>query len=150
MDSAPADGGVLDPGSLFDRYAERLRRTVRLRLDRRLVGIVDSSGVLRMAREEALRRHTELEGPERPDPFLWLRRITGEVLAGLHRDRLGPDVRGDISLYRGALPEATSVSLPPTSWAAAAARTTRPPPAPSRSSCSRKPSTPWTRSIAKS
>jgi RNA polymerase sigma-70 factor (ECF subfamily) len=111
MDPAPADGGVPDSGSLFDRHAERLRRTVRLRLDRRLFGIVDSSGVLRMAREEALRRHAELAGPDCPDPFLWLRRITGEVLARLHRDRLGPDVRGDISLYRGALPEATSVSL---------------------------------------
>jgi RNA polymerase sigma-70 factor (ECF subfamily) len=33
------------------------------------------------------------------------------VLARLHHDRLGPDARGDISLYRGALPEATSVSL---------------------------------------
>ncbi len=33
------------------------------------------------------------------------------MLAQLHQERLGPDVRGDISLYRGALPEATSVSL---------------------------------------
>jgi RNA polymerase sigma-70 factor (ECF subfamily) len=111
MAPAPANGGAIDTGSLFDRYAERLRRTVRLRLDRRLVGIVDSSGVLRMAREEALQRGGELEGPSRPDPFLWLRQITGEVLARLHQERLGPDVRGDISLYRGALPEATSVSL---------------------------------------
>jgi RNA polymerase sigma-70 factor (ECF subfamily) len=104
-------GGVLDPGTLFDRHAERLRRTVRLRLDRRLVGIVDSAGVLQVAREEALRRTQELDGPDRPDPFLWLRRITGEVLARLHRERLGPDVRGDISRYRGALPAATSVAL---------------------------------------
>jgi RNA polymerase sigma-70 factor, ECF subfamily len=111
MASDPADGGALDPGMLFDRHAERLRRTVRLRLDRRLVGIVDSSSVLAMAREEALRRGQELDGPARPDPLLWLRRITGEVLAQLHRERLGADVRGDISLYRGALPEATSVSL---------------------------------------
>ena len=29
----------------------------------------------------------------------------------IHQERLGPDVRGDISLYRGALPEATSTSL---------------------------------------
>ena len=103
--------GVPDPGACFDRHKERLRRTVRLRLDRRLVGLVDSSGVLKRVRGEVLRRGDELAGSVRPDPFLWLRRITGEVLAQLHQERLGPDVRGDISLYRGALPEATSVSL---------------------------------------
>ena len=110
MDPASADVGP-DPGALFDRHAERLRRTVRLRLDRRLVGIVDSSGVLQLARVEALSRGAELDGPAGREPFLWLRQIIGEVLARLHRERLGPDVRGDISLYRGALPEATSISL---------------------------------------
>jgi RNA polymerase sigma-70 factor, ECF subfamily len=67
--------------------------------------------VLELARQEALSRPQELGGPDAPDPFLWLRRITGDVLTRLHRERLGADVRGDISLYRGALPEATSVSL---------------------------------------
>jgi RNA polymerase sigma-70 factor (ECF subfamily) len=43
--------------------------------------------------------------------FLSLRQVVGEVLQRIHQERLGPDVRGDISLYRGALPEATSVSL---------------------------------------
>src|SRR5262245_10665563 len=42
MAPSPADGGAPDPGALFDRYQERLRRTVRLRLDRRLSGVVDS------------------------------------------------------------------------------------------------------------
>jgi RNA polymerase sigma-70 factor (ECF subfamily) len=111
MAPTPVDGGIPDPGAWFDCYKERLRRTVRLRLDRRLVGLVDSSGVLEQVRAEALRRSGELAGSGRPDPFLWLRRITGQVLAQLHQERFGPDVRGDISLYRGALPEATSVSL---------------------------------------
>jgi len=110
MATAGNNDGVPDPGALFDRYEERLRRTVRLRLDRRLSGIVDFSGVLLMAREEAVRR-----GPDRlaadADNFLWLRQIVGEVMARLHQERLGPAARGDISLYRGALPEATSVSL---------------------------------------
>jgi RNA polymerase sigma-70 factor (ECF subfamily) len=111
MAPTPAVGDIPDPGSVFDRYKERLRRTVRLRLDCRLVGLVDSSGVLRLVREEALRRGGELAGSSRLDPFLWLRRITGEVLEQLHEERLGPEARGEISLYRGALPEATSVSL---------------------------------------
>jgi RNA polymerase sigma-70 factor (ECF subfamily) len=111
MASAPADGGTPETAALFDRYKERLRRTVRLRLDGRLLGIVDSSGVLKLVREEAARRGGELAGPGGPDPFLWLRQVTGAVLSQLHHERLGAQVRGDISLYRGALPEATSISL---------------------------------------
>ena len=105
-------GEPSDVSVVFDRYKERLRRIVRLRLDRRLTGIVDSSGVLAMAREEVQRRGAEPEPAAVPaGSFLWLRQIVGEVLQRIHQQRLGPDVRGDISLYRGALPEATSVSL---------------------------------------
>jgi RNA polymerase sigma-70 factor, ECF subfamily len=105
-----AAGEPRDLPALFDRYKERLRRTVRLRLDPRLTGVVDSSGVLKMAREELDRRVAEAGGAT-DFSFLWLRQIVGEVLLRLHEQRLGPDVRGDISLYRGALPEATSTSL---------------------------------------
>jgi RNA polymerase sigma-70 factor, ECF subfamily len=111
MAPTPADGGNLETGALFDRHKERLRRTVRLRLDGRLLGIVDSSGVLKLVREEATRRGGELADPDGPDAFLWLRQVTGAVLVQLHHERLGPNVRGDISLYRGALPEATSIAL---------------------------------------
>jgi len=103
-------GEQSDVSALFDRHKERLRRTVRLRLDRRLTGIVDSSGVLKLAREEVERRGSEPAGTA-AGSFLRLRQIVGEVLLRIHQQRLGPDVRGDISLYRGALPEATSISL---------------------------------------
>jgi RNA polymerase sigma-70 factor (ECF subfamily) len=106
-----AAGEIPDISDLFERHKERLRRTVRLRLDRRLHGLFDSSGVLKLVREQAARRGGDLIGPGGADPFLWLRQLTGQVLAQLHSERLGPDVRGDISLHRGALPEATSVSL---------------------------------------
>jgi RNA polymerase sigma-70 factor, ECF subfamily len=99
----------IDP--VFERHKERLRRTVRLRLDRRLSGIVDSTSILESVRREAARRQDELDGSTAADPFLWLRQITGEVLMLLHRERLGQDIRGDISLYQGALPETKSVSL---------------------------------------
>lgn len=111
MSSAVQNQSDTELNALFDRSQERLRRTVRLRLDRRLSGIVDSASVLEMVRQEALQRNGELTGASAPDAFLWLRQITGEVLARLHEERFGPEVRGDISLYRGALPEATSVSL---------------------------------------
>ncbi len=111
MSSAVQNQTDVDLNALFDRYQERLRRTVRLRLDRRLSGIIDSASVLEMVRQEALQRTGENTGASAADAFLWLIQITGEVLARLHHERLGPDVRGDISLYRGVLPEATSVSL---------------------------------------
>ena len=111
MSSAVQNPSDTDLDTLFQRSAERLRRTVRLRLDRRLSGIVDSTTVLDMVRQLAIERKGELACGSGSDPFLWLRHATGEVLARLHQERLGPDVRGDISLYRGALPEATSVSL---------------------------------------
>jgi RNA polymerase sigma-70 factor, ECF subfamily len=111
MSSAVQNQNDTELNALFGRYQERLRRTVRLRLDRRLSGIVDSASVLEMVRQEASQRKGELTGASAAETFLWLRQITGEVLARLHQARLGPDVRGDISLYRGALPEATSVSL---------------------------------------
>jgi len=111
MPSAVQNPNETELNALFDRYQERLRRTVRLRLDRRLSGIVESSSVLEMVRQEATRRSLELVGSTAADPFLWLRQLTGEVLTRVHEERLGPDIRGDISLYRGALPEATSVSL---------------------------------------
>src|SRR4051794_10743528 len=111
MDFPRKDERVPAAGALFDRYKERLRRTVRLRLDRRLWGIVDSSGVLTLVREETTRRGDELDAAAVASPFLWLRQITGQVLAQVHQERLGATSRGDISLYRGALPEPTMVSL---------------------------------------
>ena len=143
-----AAGDPCDLPALFDRYKERLRRTVRLRLDPRLTGIVDSSGVLKMAREEVDRRVAEAAGTTAAS-FLWLRQIVGEVLQRLHQERLGPDVRGDISLYRGALPEATSISLAAHLLGKGRRPTTWPPPVPSRRSCFRRPSMPWSRSTAR-
>jgi RNA polymerase sigma-70 factor (ECF subfamily) len=46
--------------------------------------------------------------------FLWLRRLTGERIQALHRQHLGPQARAagqEISLYRGALPEANAASI---------------------------------------
>jgi RNA polymerase sigma-70 factor (ECF subfamily) len=111
MASTAQSKSETDLDALFERSKERLRRTVRLRLDRRLSGIVDSTSVLEMVRQDASRRRGELATSAGSAPFLWLRQITGEVLARIHRERLGGETRGDISLYRGALPEATSVSL---------------------------------------
>jgi RNA polymerase sigma-70 factor (ECF subfamily) len=46
--------------------------------------------------------------------FLWLRHITGQKLIDAHRQHLGAQMRDagqEVSLYRGALPQASSASL---------------------------------------
>ena len=111
MSGAVQDSSETGVDEQFDRYQERLRRTVRLRLDRRLSGIVDSTTVLEMVRQLAIERRGEIASRGGSDLFLWFRQLTGEALSRLHQERLGTDIRGDVSLYRGALPEATSMSL---------------------------------------
>jgi RNA polymerase sigma-70 factor, ECF subfamily len=101
--------------ALFDRWRDRLRRMVRLRMDRRLAGRVDSDDVLQDAYLHVGRRFAEfLQDPESMPMFLWMRLITGQTLVDLHRHHLGTQMRDagrEISLHRGALPAATSVSL---------------------------------------
>ena len=46
--------------------------------------------------------------------FLWLRFLTGQRLLRVHRQHLGAEMRDvgrEVSLYRGALPAATSAAL---------------------------------------
>jgi RNA polymerase sigma-70 factor (ECF subfamily) len=99
---------------LFSRYRGRLRRMVKLRLDRRLQGRLDPSDVLQEAYLDIAKRSREyLTNPAMP-VFLWLRWITGERLLALHRRHLGAQVRDagqEVSLHRGSLPQASSVSL---------------------------------------
>ena len=87
---------------------------VRLRLDRRLQGRLDPSDVLQEAFLDFARRAGEFaENPE-VSFFLWLRTLTGQRLQMLHRQHLGAKMRDaarEISLHRGPMPQATSVSL---------------------------------------
>jgi len=99
---------------LFTRHRERLRRMVRLRLDRRLQGRIDSSDVLQDAYLEVARRAPEyLAQPVMP-PFLWLRFLTGQTLQALHRHHLRVHMRDaghEVSLRHHATLQANSASL---------------------------------------
>jgi RNA polymerase sigma-70 factor (ECF subfamily) len=98
---------------LFALHRPRLRQMVRLRLDRRLQGRLDPSDVLQEAYIDFARRFPEYPGDAMPF-FLWLRLLTGQKLIDLHRQHLGAKMRDagqEVSLYRGALPQASSVSL---------------------------------------
>jgi RNA polymerase sigma-70 factor (ECF subfamily) len=108
------DGDAQAVAELFARYRDRLRRMVRLRLDRRLQGRIDPSDVLQETYLDVAKRASEyLAHPSMP-PYLWLRFLTGQRLMALHRQHLGAKMRDagqEVSLYRGALPQASSVSL---------------------------------------
>jgi RNA polymerase sigma-70 factor (ECF subfamily) len=101
-------------GRLFSLHRERLRRMVKLRLDDRLQGRLDPSDVLQETYLEfAQSLEKYLRNPAIP-LFLWLRLLTGRKLQALHRRHLGTQLRDagrELSLHRGALPQASSVSL---------------------------------------
>lgn len=108
------NGDAAAVGEAFTHYRDRLRRMVRLRLDRRLQGRVDPSDVLQEAFLDVAQRAAEQAAkPEMPF-FLWLRLITGQKLLEIHRRHLQTRMRDaglEVSLYGGALPEANSLSL---------------------------------------
>jgi len=100
--------------ALFARYRDRLCRMVEMRLDTRLHARLDASDVIQEAFVEVAERLEEyLRDPKLP-LFLWLRLVVGERLMKLHRHHLGTQMRDagrEVSLYRGALPAASSAAL---------------------------------------
>lgn len=89
-------------------------RMVRLRLNHRIQGRIDSQDILQEAYMEASQRLAKF-AEKKPLPFyLWLRRIVSHKLIDAHRRHLGAQARDagqEISLHRGGLPQADSVSL---------------------------------------
>jgi RNA polymerase sigma-70 factor (ECF subfamily) len=110
--AAAGDGAEL--AALWERYHGRLRLMIRLRLDRRLQSRVDPSDVLQEAYLDLAERLPDY-ARNRPMPaYLWMRLVTGQRLLQVHRRHLGAAMRDagrEISLYRGALPQASSASL---------------------------------------
>jgi RNA polymerase sigma-70 factor (ECF subfamily) len=112
--AAAAAGDAAGLGTLLNRDRDRLWRMVALRLDWRLAGRVDPSDVIQDAQLEAARRLPEYAaGPQIPF-FLWLRLITGQRIAQLHRHHLGVRRRNasrEAVLPAAPIPEATSAAL---------------------------------------
>jgi RNA polymerase sigma-70 factor (ECF subfamily) len=106
------DGRCLE--ELFTRYRPRLKRMVKLRLDPRVQGRVDPSEVVNETYLDASHRLPDyLRDPTLPF-FLWLRQLAGRSLQLAHERHLGPDAPGagrEVTLYRGALPEAPAAAL---------------------------------------
>jgi RNA polymerase sigma-70 factor (ECF subfamily) len=100
--------------ALFDAHRDRLKRMIHLRLSRRLAGRVDDSDVLQEAFVEVARKLPEYARAPRLPLFLWMRQLTALKLAEVHRHHLGTQLRDadrEVTLHRGGLPLADSVSL---------------------------------------
>src|SRR5438067_13016735 len=99
---------------LLALHRDRLKRMVHLRLSRRLQGRVDDSDVLQEAFLDVSKKLPEYaQNPAIPF-YLWLRHMTGLKLAEVHRRHLGTQLRDadrEVTLHRGGLPEADSISL---------------------------------------
>jgi RNA polymerase sigma-70 factor (ECF subfamily) len=98
---------------LFARHRERLWRMILLRIDRRLQGRFDPDDVLQETCLVFMRRFPEYAANPSVPFFLWLRGLAGQKLIDLHCEHLGAKMRDagrEVSLYRGALPQASSVS----------------------------------------
>jgi RNA polymerase sigma-70 factor (ECF subfamily) len=109
-----AQGDEPAVSSLLSRYRDRLRKMVQLRLDRRLFGRVDASDIVQEATIEAVRRLPEYVETRPMDFFLWLRQLAAQKLIDAHRHHLGAEKRDagrEVSLYRKAMPEATTAAL---------------------------------------
>src|SRR5262245_3591319 len=101
-------------GVLFQGYRERLRRMVELRMDPRLRTRLDASDVLQEAYLDLAGDLDAYRADPRLPPLLWMRLHVGRRLTILHRRHLGTAMRDaglEISLYREALPQASSAAL---------------------------------------
>ena len=100
--------------ALFRRYHDRLLRMVRLRMDHRLRGRLDSEDIVQEAYLDAVQRLPDFATKRPMSFFLWLRFLTAQKLIDAQRHHLGVekrDVGREVSLYRGPMPEASSASL---------------------------------------
>lgn len=97
---------------LFDQHRARLRRIIEIRLDPRLGGRIDPSDVLQETYVDVHNRIHEFQKGDLPF-FLWLRLKIGHRLTDLHRFHLRHkrNAAREISIARGAMPNATSASL---------------------------------------
>jgi RNA polymerase sigma-70 factor (ECF subfamily) len=78
---------------LLERYRDRLRKMIAIRLDRRLAARIDPSDVVQEAIFDAS-QHLAAFWEERPLPFYpWLRRLAWKRLVKLHQRHLGAQRR---------------------------------------------------------
>lgn len=109
-----SEGDETAQNELFSAHRDRLQRMIRLRLDRRIQGRLDSSDILQEAYIDVFRNLPRYVEAPSTSFFIWLRNVVGLKLVEVHRRHLATekrDARRDVSIYRGALPAVNSLSL---------------------------------------
>jgi RNA polymerase sigma-70 factor (ECF subfamily) len=107
-------GDAVAIAMLFEQQRPRLKKMVMLRMDRRLHARIDASDVLQDCWLDCTRRFPDFVRQSSMTFFHWLRLLAGQRLIDLHRKHLGASMRAagqEVTLYRGALPAASSVSM---------------------------------------
>lgn len=113
LDARLRAGDPAAVGELFTACRDRLKRMVRLRLDRRLQGRLDASDVLQEAFLDVQQKAADFAQKNLPG-YLWLRLVVAERLLILHRHHLGAQMRDadrEVSLGGGQFPAASTHSL---------------------------------------
>lgn len=108
-----AENGEAGLGELFNRYRDRLRGAVKVRLDPRLLGRVDPSDVIQEAFVEARQRLPDYQRDPRMSPFVWIRFLTMQRVLIIHRRHLEAkqrDARREFRLNNIG-PHASSMNL---------------------------------------
>lgn len=77
--------GTVALADLFAQYRSRLERMVEFRLDRRLLGRVDSADVLQEAFVTISHRLESYLEAATISPFVWIRQLTLQTIVDLHR-----------------------------------------------------------------
>jgi RNA polymerase sigma-70 factor (ECF subfamily) len=99
-------------GELLLQHQERLMRMIQLRIDPRLRGRIDPADVVQESFLQASKRREEYFDQSDLPFFVWLRLLTVQKLAELHRHHLGVKARDagrDVSLFSPAAPATSAV-----------------------------------------
>ncbi len=99
---------------LFSACRNRLKKMIRLRLDRRLQRRLDASDVLQEAFLDVQKKAADFAAKPDLPVYVWLRLVTAERLSILNRRHLGAKMRDasqEVSLRRGGSPAASTQSL---------------------------------------
>ena len=113
LDRLRADG-VQALAQVLSHYRERLVRMVDFRLDARLLGRLDVDDVLQEVYLASARRLADFLANPAVPVFVWVRTMTQQVLADVHRRHVGAqkrDVRRDVPLHRRQGDGTTSFSI---------------------------------------